>query len=156
MTTFAKHTRTRIVTWNVRALNTPGGLAQGAAEFSNYNLKVLGLCEVRWTDGGVHRLLSGQTQLYSFRPPLQGIGSGVGLLLTPKARRWPYGVLNSDKILPAGFRTKSRNVSFDFVYAPTNDADEKVNQTLNNLLSETMTKAGWHQDCNGYRQHKSR
>ena len=43
---------TRIGTWNVRTLYSTGKLAQVINEMRRYNLDVLGISEMRWTDSG--------------------------------------------------------------------------------------------------------
>ena len=57
--------KTRIGTWNVRTLYETGKSAQVRQEMHRYNLKLLGLCETRWTGTGRTRLASGDTIIYS-------------------------------------------------------------------------------------------
>ncbi|RUS72506.1 hypothetical protein EGW08_019734 [Elysia chlorotica] len=42
-------TKTCIGTWNIRTLYKPGRIAQVSKEMKEYSLKILGLCETRWT-----------------------------------------------------------------------------------------------------------
>lgn len=121
MTTFAKRTRTRIGTWNVRTLYQTGKLTQLAAETNRLNITILGLSETRWTDFGEERLPFGQTFLYSGlrgnKPPHE---KGVGFILSPHASR---GLMEwhpvSERIISARFKSKIRNVTIIQCYAPT-------------------------------------
>nr|XP_034334819.1 craniofacial development protein 2-like [Crassostrea gigas] len=55
---------TRIGTWNIRTLYEVGKAAQVAKEMARYNIKILGLSEVRWNERGQVRLESGETIIY--------------------------------------------------------------------------------------------
>ena len=58
-------TKTRIGTLNIQTLYEAGKSAQVCSEMQRYNLKILGLCETRWTGTGRTRLTSGDTIFYS-------------------------------------------------------------------------------------------
>ena len=74
--------RTRIGTWNIRTLYETGRSAQVCREMHRYNLKILGLCETRWTGTGRTSLASGHTIIYSGPEDGQPHTHGVGLLMT--------------------------------------------------------------------------
>ena len=57
--------KTRIGTWNSRTLYETGKSAQVRQEMHRCNLKLLGLCETRWTGRGRTRLAGGDTIIYS-------------------------------------------------------------------------------------------
>ena len=78
-------TKTRIGTWNIRTLYETGKSAQVRQEMHRYNLKLLGLCETRWTGTGRTRLSSGDTIIYSGQEEGQPHTHGVALLMTPEA-----------------------------------------------------------------------
>ena len=78
-------TKTRIGTWNIRTLYETGKSAQLCQEMRRYNLKLLGLCETRWTGTGRTRLASGDTIIYSGQEEGQPHTHGVALLMTSEA-----------------------------------------------------------------------
>ena len=88
-----------------------------------YNLRILGLCETRWNGIGQTRLASGDTIIYSGQEEGQPHMYGVGLLMTPEAKR---SLLSwepiSSRILKARFNSKGRKVTIIQCYAPTNEA----------------------------------
>ena len=94
-----------------------------------YNLKLLGLCETRWTETGRTRLASGDTIIYSGQEEGQPHTHGVALLMTPEATR---ALLSwepvSPRILTARFNSKGRRVTIIQCYAPNNmsDIEDKV------------------------------
>ena len=79
-------TKTRIGIWNIRTLYETGKSAQVCQEMHRYNMKLLGLCETRWTGTGRTRLASGDTIIYSGQEGLPHT-HGVALLMTPEATR---------------------------------------------------------------------
>ena len=116
-------TKTRIGIWNIRTLYETGKSAQVCQEMHRYNLKLLGLCETRWTGTGRTRLASGDTIIYSGQEG-QPHTHGVALLMTPEATR---ALLSwepvSPRILTARFNSKGRRVTIIQCYAPTNMTD---------------------------------
>ena len=116
-------TKTMIGTWNIRTLYETGKSTQVCQEMHRYNLKLLGLCETRWTGAGT-RLASGDTIIYSGEEEGQPHTHGVALLMTPEATQ---ALLSwepvSPRILTARFNSKGRRVTIIQCYAPTNMAD---------------------------------
>ena len=123
-TLLTTRTKTRIGTWNIRTLYETGKSAQVCQEMHRYNLKLLGLCETRWTGTGRTRLASRDTIIYSGQEEGQPYTHGVALLMTPEATR---ALLSwepvSPRILTARFNSKGRRVTIIQCYAPTNMAD---------------------------------
>ena len=54
-------TKSRIGNWNIQILYEAGKSAQVCSEMQRYNLKILGMCETRWTGTGRTRLTNGDT-----------------------------------------------------------------------------------------------
>ena len=138
LTTKAK---TRIGTWNIRTLYETGKSAQVCREMHRYNLKILGLCETRWTGTGRTRLTSGDTIIYSGQEEGQPHMHGVALLMTPEATRtllsWEPV---SPRILTARFNSKGRKATILQCYAPTNAADVADKEEFYDQLQAIMDK----------------
>lgn len=140
MTTNAK-TRTRIGCWNVKTLLEASRLSQANLIFNEYNLKILGLSEVRWLESGEHLLNDGNLFIFSGKPEGQHHMNGVGLLINKDIKssllRWTPV---NDRILIAKFHSKIRPVNIIQCYAPTEVAtvEEKDNfyENLNTVISE--------------------
>ena len=111
-TLLTTRTKTRIGTWNSRTLYETGKSAQVRQEMHRYNLKLLGLCDTRWTGTARTRLASGDTIIYSGQEEGQPHTHGVALLMTPEATRalmsWESV---SPRILTARFNSKGRRVT---------------------------------------------
>ena len=116
-------TKTRIGTWNIRTLFEASRCAQVNREMHRYNLKILGLCETRWTQSGKTTLSSGDTLLYSGQEDGQPHMYRVGLMMTPDVTQ---SLLSwtpvSPRILTARLNSNARNVTIIQCYAPTNIA----------------------------------
>ena len=123
-TLLTTRTKTRIGSWNIRTLYETGKSAHVRQEMHRYNLKLLGLCETRWTGTGRTRLASGKTIIYSGQEEGQPHTYGVALLVTPEATR---ALLSwepvSPRILTARFNSKGRRATIIQYYASTNMAD---------------------------------
>ena len=132
---------TRIGTWNIRTLYETGKSAQVCKEMHRYNLKILGLCETRWTGTGRTRLMSGDTIIYSGHDEGQPHAHGVALLMTPEATR---ALLSwepvSPRILTARFNSKGRKVTILQCYAPTNAADIEDKESFYQQLQAVVDK----------------
>ena len=128
-TLLTTRTKTRIGTWNIRTLYEAGKSAHVRQEMRRYNLKLLGLCETRWTGTGRTGLASGDTIIYSGQEEGQPHTNGVLLLMTPEATR---ALLSwepvSPRILTARLNSEGRRVTIIQCYAPTNmtDSEDKV------------------------------
>lgn len=139
LTTFGTRTRTRFGTWNVRTMLEATKLAQIAREFRSYKLELLGLSETRWKQSGERRLSTGETLFYSGKPETEDHSSGVGFLLSKKAKlcltEWnPV----SDRIISLRLQTKVRHLTFIQVYAPTEQAPDDVKDAFYQQLVHTL------------------
>ena len=63
----APKTLLRLGTWNVRTMVETGKTAQVAREMRRYNISILGVSEIRWTNSGKIELATGETLCYSGR-----------------------------------------------------------------------------------------
>lgn len=142
MTTFSMKTRTRFGSWNVRTLLEPSRLAQLCKEVHNYNLLFVGICETRWPGVGENITSDGFTFLYSGKPENLPRSSGVGFLLTKRAKRalitWkPF----SDRVISVRFRTRARNLTCIQCYAPTDAAERASKEEFYNILDKAISES---------------
>ena len=111
-----------------------------------YNLTLMGMCEIRWTDHGETKLQTGETLLYSGKNE-EGHKADVGILLSKKTAdsllEWnPV----SDRIITARFK----KVSIIMCYAPTNTSKEEDKQLLcPTLISSRQDPEPRHAHPNG-------
>ena len=110
--------------WNVRSLYQAGKLAQGVKEFNEYNLEIIGMCEVTWPKSDKNTLQTGNKFIYSGGDD-NVHEEGVGLLLSPGVNKslieWlPLG----PGLLKARFNSKYIKTTVIVCYAPTEEADE--------------------------------
>ena len=134
-------TKTRIGTWNIQTLYEAGKSAQVCSEMQRYNLKILGLCETRWTGTGRTRLTSGDTIFYYGYEEGQPHMHGVALLMTPEATRaflsWEPV---SPRIITARFNSRGRKVTTLQCYAPTNTSSLESKEEFYEQIQATMDK----------------
>ena len=134
-------TKTRIGTWNIQTLYEAGKSAQVCSEMQRYNLKILGLCETRWTGTGRTRLTSGDTIFYSGYEEGQPHMHGVALLMSPEATR---ALLSwepvSPRIITARFNSRGRKVTILQCYAPTNTSSLESKEEFYEQIQATMDK----------------
>ena len=134
-------TKTRRGTWNIQTLYEAGKSAQVCSERQRYNLKILGLCETRWTGTGRTRLTSGDTIFYSGYEEGQQHTHGVALLLTPEATR---ALLSwepvSPRIITARFNSRGRKVTILQCYAPKNTSALERKEEFYEQIQATMDK----------------
>ena len=75
----------RVAAWNVQTMYQTGKTAQVVKEMKRYNISILGISEMRWTDSGIMTLNSGETVCYSGRK--DGLHQeGVGILMDRRAK----------------------------------------------------------------------
>ncbi|VDO58782.1 unnamed protein product [Schistosoma margrebowiei] len=80
-------------TWNVRTMWDTGRTLQIAAEMRRYNLEVLGISEIHWTQVGQQRLTSGELLLYSGHEEENAPHTqGVALMLSNQAKKGIYSM----------------------------------------------------------------
>ena len=134
-------TKTRIWTWNIHTLYEAGKSAQVCCEMKRYNLKILGLCETRWTGTRRTRLTSGDKIFNSGYEEGQPHMHGVALLMTPEATR---ALLSwepvSPRIITARFNSRGRKVTILQCYAPTNTSSLESKEEFYEQIQATMDK----------------
>ena len=59
-----KH-QVRMAAWNVQTMYQTGKTAQVVKEMRRYNINILGISEMRWTESGIMTINSGETVCYS-------------------------------------------------------------------------------------------
>jgi hypothetical protein len=116
---------TKIGFWNARPLYESGKLKQIEAEARKYDLDILGVSEVGWSEFGEVRTLAGRTFLYSGKPNEEDPRlEGVGMLLSKRAKcsliDWKPV---SERLMSARFKARSRNVTIVQLSAPTEQAN---------------------------------
>ena len=84
--------------------------------------------------------MNGETLIYSGKPLSNDHSSGVGLLLSDRAKRclteWnPI----SDRLITARFKTKSRPITFVEAYTPTEQASIDDKDAVYDQLRQTLT-----------------
>ena len=76
----------RVVAWNIRMMYETGRTAQVVKDMSRYNVDILGISEMRWTDSGSFTLASGEMVCYS--GCTDGLHhTGVGSIIGKKAKK---------------------------------------------------------------------
>lgn len=139
LTTLNAKKRTRIGCWNVRTLLEASRLNQVDKEMSQYNIKVLGLSEVRWPDNGEFTLANGDLFLFSGKPRDANHESGVGILIN---KGFKSSLLQcqpiSDRIITAKFHTRIRTFNLIQCYVPTEKASQEDKDMFYDTLSATI------------------
>ena len=97
-------------------------------------LHVLGISECRWTDCGKNVATTGEVIVYSGRKDNQH-HEGVAIILSKTAAKAlvEYHPVN-ERIIRARLKTKPVQTSIIQVYAPTNEAEDKVKQEFYEAL----------------------
>ncbi|VDP75882.1 unnamed protein product [Schistosoma curassoni] len=105
-----------------------GRAFQIAAEMRRYNLEVLEISEIHWTEVGQQRLTSGVLLLYSGHEEENAPHTQeVALMLSKREQNALIGwESHAPRIIKASFETKKENISMNVIqcYAPTNDYNE--------------------------------
>jgi len=138
-TTQRKRQWTTIGQWNIRTLFQKGKLAQVNRELSRYQIDMLGLSEVRWTESGQIISPCGTMFLYSGHETEHS--RGVGILLSKSIRdsllEWePI----SDRIIRARLSVKYGKLQIIQCYAPTEDKDLSLKEAFYSQLDQTLAK----------------
>ena len=131
---------TRVGVWNVQTMNTTGKLAQVIKEMKSYQLHILGVSEVRWTDSG--QITSEDTTvLYS-----GGTSHvrGVGILLNKQTSKALVSWEPVSDRITARLATRHTKVTLIQVYAPTNSASEMEKDDFYGMLQGVLDAVPGH------------
>ena len=139
---FSAKSVTKIASWNVRTLYQTGKLAQVLKEVKEYNLDVLGVCEMRWIGQG-KTIKDGITILHSGHSVDHA--RGVGIFLKGEAAKalisWEPV---SDRIITARLHCRHVKVSIIQAYAPTTVTDDQEKDAFYDRLLDTVNELPSH------------
>ncbi|RUS77418.1 hypothetical protein EGW08_014821 [Elysia chlorotica] len=137
-------TKTRIGTWNILTLYETGRIAQVSKEMKEYSMKIMGLCETRWTEADRRTLVGGETIIYSGHEDghVRVHEHEVGMIIAPDtvgaSIAWEPV---SPRILTARFTSKGRTFTIIQCYSPTNAAKDQEKEEFYEKLQATFNKA---------------
>ncbi|ESO11453.1 hypothetical protein HELRODRAFT_183147 [Helobdella robusta] len=120
--------------WNVRSLWQTGAYALMKKELERFRYDVVGLCEVRWTEGGEMEggkiLWSGTEREHVY---------GVGMVIGEKAKKalLEYNPVN-ERMMYARFKGYPRDIDVVVAYAPTMDHSDAEIEAFYDQLEQTM------------------
>ena len=111
-------------------------------EMARVNIKILGICELKWTGMGEFHLDNHYIYYYEQESLRR---NGVALIVNSKIRNAVFGCnLNNDRMISVCFQGKLFNITAIQVYAPTTNAEEAevewVYEDLQDLLELTPKK----------------
>ena len=110
----------------MRTMFAVGKTAQITAEMTRYSINILGVSECRWSGFGRLKEQTGETIIYSGKDDDVHL-SGVAIVMSKKiAQSLDSWKPISDRIIEACFYSRFIKTTVIQVYAPTNEADEKV------------------------------
>ena len=109
-----------------------------------YNISILGISEMRWTDSGIMTLNTGETVCYSGRK--DGLHQeGVGILMDRKAKASLIGWEPvNERIIRARFFSKYAKTTVIQCYAPTEQATEEEKHLFYSKLQDELDKTPRH------------
>ena len=126
---------TQIGTWNVRTLYSTGKLAQVINEMKRYQLDILGVSEMRWTESGKTDL-DGMTVYYSGGTKHErGVGIILNKAMSGAVIAWEPV---NDRIITVRLQTRLMKVTLVQVYAPTNASDDEEKDSFYELLQDVL------------------
>ncbi|VDP52751.1 unnamed protein product [Schistosoma margrebowiei] len=121
-----------------------GKTSQIATEMRRYNLAVLGISEINWTQAGQQKLNTGKMLLYSAHEEENGRHTqGVALMLSKVARNALVGwESHGSRIIKASFKTKKNGILMNIIqwYAPTNDSNDDIKDQFYERLQSIIEK----------------
>ncbi|ESN98832.1 hypothetical protein HELRODRAFT_162291 [Helobdella robusta] len=120
--------------WNVRSLWQTGAYALMKKELERFRYDVVGLCEVRWTEGGE---MEGGKILW-FVTEREHV-YGVGMVIGEKAKKalLEYNPVN-ERMMYARFKGYSRDIDVVVAYAPTMDHSDAEIEAFYDQLEQTL------------------
>ena len=109
-----------------------------------YNISILGISEMRWTDSGIMTLNSGETVCYSGRK--DGLHQeGVGILMDRRAKASLMGWEPvNERIIRARFFSKYAKTTVIQCYAPTEQTTEEEKHLFYSKLQDELDKTPRH------------
>lgn len=133
---------TKIGPWNICTMYQAGKASQIAVEMKQYNLSIIGLSDIRWTQAGKTKLSSGETVIYSGHNQDNAPNTqGVGIMLSREAARslmeWKAV---SPRIITARLFSKPKKVTIIQCYSPTNDAEQLTKDNFYDILQQVINK----------------
>ena len=130
---------TQIGCWNVRTLNEVGRTAILTEEMRKYNLSILGVSELRWTDHGKLRTSTGESVLFSGSEDRHERGVALFLAKALEECLIEWEPVN-ERIIRGRFYGKQLNTTIIQIYAPTNEADPEDKEEFYEQLSKITEK----------------
>ncbi|PIK50011.1 putative craniofacial development protein 2-like [Apostichopus japonicus] len=129
--------RITFATWNVRTLAQTGKLQELTHEMERYTWHIMGLCEVRWKNSGVHLTDEGHVLYYSGEPDKRI--NGVGFLVNKKSKNSVMGYCpTSSRLITIRLRATPFNITVIQAYAPTTDYDDDRVEEFYNQLQDII------------------
>ena len=128
----------KIGTWNVRTLYQAGKIDNCIQEMKRYDMDLVGLAEVRWTESG---MLDRDSHVMVFSGGKKH-QNGVGILMTKKFYRCLAGYIPiSDRVIVAKFQAKPLNMVVVQVYSPTSDHPDEELESFYDDVNKAMKYA---------------
>ena len=131
--------KTRVGTWKVQTLNTPGKLINVVNEMKRCKISILGIAETHWTGSGYFKTDDGQMIVYSGGYERR---AGVGVILAKELANnlLAYEAVNK-RVVRVRIAAKPYNITFIQVYAPTADSDEDEIEAFYNAVQVTINNS---------------
>ena len=127
-------TTSKIATWNVRTLFQCRNINQVIREMEKYDLKMLGISEMRWT-GSRKLLKGGKTILYSGHSHMHT--HGVGIVLSKEAQRALIGWQPvNHRIITTTFNNRLEKVTI--IQAPTEASEDEEKDEFYRKLQDII------------------
>ncbi|VDO88681.1 unnamed protein product [Schistosoma margrebowiei] len=121
-----------------------GKTSQVTTEMRRYNLAVLGISEMRWTQAGQQNLTTEEMLLYFGHEEENALHTqGVALMLSKVEQNGLVG-WESDvsRIIKASFKTRKEGITMNVIqcYVPTNDSNDDIKDQSYERLQSIIDK----------------